>query len=124
MGTPMTAVTGIGPAAASVLADHGFDSAEELANCSIAALVKVPGFGAIRAATIKKAAQSALEPPVSTDGKKDKKAKAKKKKTSGKGKKAAKSKKAGSKKPKKAKKAKKAKGGKAKGKKAKNRKKR
>ena len=129
MGTPMTAVTGIGPAAASVLADHGFDSAEALANCSIAALVKVPGFGAIRAATIKKAAQASLESAghdAGAGGKKAKKAKkAKKEKTkkskkSGKGKKAAKSKsgKDGGKK------SKKGKGGKAKGMKAKGRKKR
>lgn len=121
MGTPMTAVTGIGPAAAIVLADHGFDSAEALANCSIAALVKVPGFGAIRAATIKKAAQAALVPTASAGGKKGKKAK--KNKKSGKEKKAAKSKsdKGGGKK---SKKANKGKGGKAKGKKAKGGKKR
>lgn len=121
MGTPMTAVTGIGPAAATVLAAHGFDSAEALADCSIAALVKVPGFGAIRAATIKEAAQAALKTPASAGGKKGKKEK--KKKKSGKGKMAAKSKseKGGGKKSKKTKKGKR---GKAKGKKAKGRKKR
>jgi len=113
MGTPMTAVTGIGPAAAAVLGEHGFDSAEALAKSSINALVKVPGFGQVRAAMIKEAARDVIKSAKKgTGGKK------------GKVKKVAKRGKADSKKNKKTKKVKKEKSGKAKGKKAKGRKKR
>lgn len=61
METLNTAVTGIGPSAAAVLTKHGFDSAEALANSLIKALVKVPGFGPVRAATIQKAALTMAE---------------------------------------------------------------
>jgi Holliday junction resolvasome RuvABC DNA-binding subunit len=116
MGTPMTAVTGIGPAAAAVLGEHGFDSAEALAKSSINALVKVPGFGQVRAAMIKEAAQDVIKSAKKgAGGKKGKKGKVKK---------IAKRGKADSKKNKKTKKVKKEKSGKAKGKKAKGRKKR
>lgn len=80
MGTPITAVAGIGPAAAAVLTKHDFDSAEALASTSIKALVKVPGFGPVRAATIQKAAQTMVESNghdvgVEASGNKPKKAK-------------------------------------------------
>jgi hypothetical protein len=61
MGTPLTSVSGIGPAAAAVLAEHGFASAEQLAASVIEDLVKVPGFGPVRAATTLRAARTLIE---------------------------------------------------------------
>ncbi len=78
MGTPLTSVSGIGPAAAAVLAQHGFTSAEQLAASVIEELVKVPGFGQARAATTLRAARSLVEgaaQPVPAKGKKAKPAK-------------------------------------------------
>lgn len=75
MGTPLTSVSGIGPAAAKVLAEHGYTSAEQLAASVIEELVKVPGFGAARAATTLRAARSLVEgavagssPPAAAQG--------------------------------------------------------
>lgn len=77
MGTPLTSVAGIGPAAAAILARHGFDSAERLAASRVEALVEVPGFGPVRAAATLRAAR-ALVGEVATDRNQDKKKKGKK----------------------------------------------
>ena len=61
MGTPLTSVNGIGPAAAAVLAEHGIASAEQLAACVVDTLVKVPGFGPARATATLRAARSLVE---------------------------------------------------------------
>jgi hypothetical protein len=58
MGTPLTSVAGIGPAAATILARHGFDSAERLAASRVEKLVAVPGFGPVRAAATLRAARA------------------------------------------------------------------
>jgi hypothetical protein len=47
MATLLTAVRGIGPAAAKNLADHGIRSVEELASVSVARLCEVPGYSTI-----------------------------------------------------------------------------
>lgn len=86
MGTPLTSVSGIGPAAAAVLAEHGFASAEQLAASVIEDLVKVPGFGAVRAATTLRAARSLLEGRVDAKAAKPGKGKKAKKKPKGKSK--------------------------------------
>jgi hypothetical protein len=99
MGTPLTSVSGIGPAAAKVLAEHGFASAEQLAASVIEDLVKVPGFGAARAATTLRAARSLVErvaetpPPAAASAAPGKQKKGPKKKTKDKGNSKAKSKK-------------------------------
>jgi hypothetical protein len=113
MKTPLTAVSGIGPAAASLLQKHGIGSAEKLAACTVKELVKVPGFGPVRSATVLRATRTLLESrDAGGKGKAAKKPKKGKKGATGKGKKKS-SKKAPEKKPRKAKK--KAAGGKAKG---------
>lgn len=52
----LTNISGIGPAAAEVLKQHGFRSAEGIAKATIEELSQVPGFGAIRAENTIKAA--------------------------------------------------------------------
>ena len=47
MPTLLTAVKGIGPAAASNLTNHGITSAEELASVSVARLCQVPGYSTV-----------------------------------------------------------------------------
>ena len=49
MATPIQSVAGIGPAAALLLQQHGFLSAEDLARASVEALTEVPGFQHARA---------------------------------------------------------------------------
>ncbi len=48
MPTALTSISGIGPAAAELLKQHGFNSAEDIAKASVEELSQVPGFGAIR----------------------------------------------------------------------------
>jgi len=57
MPTSLTSISGIGPAAAEVLKQHGFKAAEDIANATIAELSAVPGFGEIRS---KNTIQSAI----------------------------------------------------------------
>jgi hypothetical protein len=80
MGTPLTSVAGIGPAAAAVLAKHGFDSAERLAASRVEKLVEVPGFGPLRAAATLRAARALVGEAalVAADRNQDKKKKGKK----------------------------------------------
>lgn len=47
MATPLTAVRGIGPAAAKNLGAHGITSVEELGSVSVARLCEVPGYSTI-----------------------------------------------------------------------------
>jgi len=61
MGTPLTSVSGIGPAAAALLAGHGITSVEQLAASVVEDLLKVPGFGPVRAATTLRAARTLVE---------------------------------------------------------------
>lgn len=56
----LTDVTGIGPVAAKILSDHGIKTVETLAAISLAELLKIPGFGDIRARAVKKAATVCL----------------------------------------------------------------
>lgn len=63
MTTPITEVRGIGASTAAVLAKHGFSSAEDLANASIADIAAVPGFGESRAQKIIDAANDRLNNP-------------------------------------------------------------
>lgn len=51
-------VKGIGPATAKVLAEHGFQSAQQLARTEVAQLAAVPGFSETRAAQVIAAAKS------------------------------------------------------------------
>lgn len=86
MSTPLTAVSGIGPAAAGLLEKHGIASAEQLAQATVEELTKVPGFGTSRATTVIAAARAALDAPAASEGgkakgkKKDKKGKKDRKK--------------------------------------------
>jgi hypothetical protein len=61
METSLTSVSGIGPAAAAVLVEHGFTSADQLAASVVEDLVKVPGFGPVRAAATLRSARSLVE---------------------------------------------------------------
>ena len=86
MSTPLTAVSGIGPAAAGLLEKHGIASAEQLAQVTVEELSEVPGFGTSRATTVIAAARAALDAPAASEGgkakgkKKDKKGKKDRKK--------------------------------------------
>lgn len=60
MPTPVTAISGIGPATAELLANHGFKTAESIAKTTTEKLSLVPGFGEIRSANTIKAAQESL----------------------------------------------------------------
>lgn len=86
MNTPVTEVAGIGLHTAQLLKEHGITSTEELAETTVKKLMKVPGFGAVRAQRVLDAAKKLIGPPATTTPKsKDKpspKKKAKKKKSS------------------------------------------
>ncbi len=60
MQTPLTQVSGIGPAAAEQLNAGGIKSAEELAQADVSTITAIPGFGEVRAARAKRAAADAL----------------------------------------------------------------
>jgi NAD-dependent DNA ligase len=61
-------VTGVGPATAQLLAEAGFTSVASIANAEPEALAMVRGIGAVRAASLRTAAQQLLagSEPVST----------------------------------------------------------
>ncbi len=65
MGRSLTEVSGIGPATAEILLQHGFNTIESIANTTTDQLVKVPGFSAIRANTTIKNALVLLAPAIS-----------------------------------------------------------
>ncbi|MGD8629202.1 MAG: helix-hairpin-helix domain-containing protein [Gammaproteobacteria bacterium] len=82
-------ITGIGPAAAAALAEHGFGSVKALARASVAQVSTVPGFSSARAEKVIAAAAQlqaapAADTPAAADtpkeDRKDKKKKDKKKK--------------------------------------------
>ncbi len=75
MKTPLTDITGIGPAAATMLTKYGFDSAEAIASSDVESLCVVPGFGPVRAQGVILAAKAVA----SVDEKKAKKPKGKSK---------------------------------------------
>ena len=56
----LTAVRGIGPATAKVLAEHGLSTAQAVVEATPEALLAVPGFGPARAKTVKAAATRSL----------------------------------------------------------------
>ena len=125
----LTALSGIGPATAKILQEHGLSTTRDVAEVTLEALVAVPGFGPSRAKMVKAAAIRALgegapAPKPSVDGqeepstarKKGKPGKSKKSKKS-KGKEKKEKKKASGKKDKRDKKGKDAKKKKGKGKK-------
>ena len=60
----LTQVPGIGPSTAKVLAENGINSAQQLADTTLAQLTKVPGFGSARAS---RAIKAAIESLASTD---------------------------------------------------------
>lgn len=85
MKTPLTSITGIGPAAATTLTEYGFPTAESIATSNVQSLSHVPGFGPIRAAKTIAAAltiASKEEPKLKPKDKKKKKSKKTKKKDS------------------------------------------
>jgi len=49
MSTPITDIAGIGPAAAAVLSENGYYSAEDIASTDVESLCSAPGFGPVRA---------------------------------------------------------------------------
>jgi outer membrane biosynthesis protein TonB len=49
MAAPLIKITGIGPAAANTLMDHGFKTVESIADTAVEELSAVPGFSVIRA---------------------------------------------------------------------------
>jgi len=65
MTTTLNQIPGIGPSTVKVLTENGFDSAQQIADTTIAQLSRVPGFGAARASRTIKAANEVLS--VSTD---------------------------------------------------------
>ncbi len=90
-------VTGIGPAAAKLLAEYNINTAADLARASLEHVVAIPGFSTIRATRVIAAAAELLTSPVTAsqkqpgatdkpDGRKNngKKAKGKKKDKKGK----------------------------------------
>ena len=62
MPTALTSISGIGPAAAEVLKQHGFKSAEAVAKASVEQLSAVPGFGEIRSQSTINAAIELVTP--------------------------------------------------------------
>ena len=65
----ITAVAGIGPATANVLAEHGIKTAAELAAATVESLVAIPGFSTSRAKTAIAAAKASLDAGVKTPAK-------------------------------------------------------
>jgi len=53
-------IRGIGPATATLLADHGLTSVKKLAKADLDAITAVPGFGPVRAAAVRAEALAAL----------------------------------------------------------------
>lgn len=62
MPTALTSISGIGPAAAELLKQHGFKSAEAIAKATVEQLSAVPGFGEIRSKNTIKAASELVAP--------------------------------------------------------------
>ncbi len=58
----LTSIAGIGEGTAKVLAEHGIDSIKKLAKASVQDVMKVPGFGEIRAKTVLAAAAADSKP--------------------------------------------------------------
>ena len=60
MTTIITDIPGIGPSTAKVLGENGFKTVEEIAGTTVEKLSKVPGFGAVRASAVIRAANGPL----------------------------------------------------------------
>jgi hypothetical protein len=56
----LTDITGIGPATADILSQHGFSNIELIARATVIELITVPGFSEIRANSVIQHAQSLL----------------------------------------------------------------
>lgn len=67
MPTALTSISGIGPAAAELLKQHDFKSAEDIANTTVAQLSAVPGFGEIRSQSTINAAIELVTPAAQTE---------------------------------------------------------
>ena len=85
MNSAITDITGIGPAAATALAEHGFTSLKSIATTTVEKLSAVPGFSEARAAKVIVSAAELLPEEIKSGKDKDKK-KAKKDKKGKKGK--------------------------------------
>jgi len=72
-------ITGIGPAAAAALSDHGFASLKSVATSTVEKISEVPGFSEARAAKVIAAAAELLPAETESGKKKDKKDKKNKK---------------------------------------------
>lgn len=68
-------ITGIGPAAATTLAEYGFSSLKSVAKSTVEKLAEVPGFSEARAEKVIAAAAELLPSEIESSGKKDKKGK-------------------------------------------------
>jgi uncharacterized membrane protein YukC len=65
MDRSLTDISGIGPATAEVLLQHGFNTIELIANTTTVQLIKVPGFSVIRANTTIQNALVLVAPAIS-----------------------------------------------------------
>ena len=61
MATTLIEVNGIGPATAKTLAEHGIESAEDLAGAKLGTIMAVPGFSEIRATRTIAAAKASIK---------------------------------------------------------------
>ena len=61
MATTLIEVNGIGPATAKTLAEHGIESAEDLAGAKLGTIMSVPGFSEIRATRTIAAAKASIK---------------------------------------------------------------
>ena len=82
----VTSISGIGLSSAAALKDHGIETARQLAEMKVEDLVKVPGFGVVRARQIIERAQeivsAVIEQPQGVEARKEvEQKKPKKKKT-------------------------------------------
>jgi hypothetical protein len=76
----ITDITGIGPAAAAALGEHGLSSIKELATASVEQVSAVPGFSTARAEKVIAAAAELLATPGTQAAASDKPEKARKEK--------------------------------------------
>ncbi len=60
MTTAITNIPGIGPGTAKILIENGFKTVEEIAGTTVEKLSRVPGFAAVRASVVIKAANGPL----------------------------------------------------------------
>jgi NAD-dependent DNA ligase len=69
-------IHGVGPATATALAEQGLGSVKKVAKAKVKHVAAVPGFGAVRARTVRNSARTLVEvPKAKKNGKKHPKAK-------------------------------------------------